>query len=142
MPRYFLDTNICIYAWQKQQPQVLERMYQVEPEKLVISSLVAAELASGVMHSQRVEHNRRWLERALTLYTQEPWGPEAVWHYGRQWARLRAAGTPIGAIDLLLGCQALAEDGIVVTHNVREFERIEGLRIEDWTAPSLETARA
>ena len=48
-------------------------------------------------------------------------------------ARLRAAGTPIGAVDLLIGCQALAEDAVLVTHNVREFERIEGLRIEDWT---------
>ena len=133
MPRYFLDTNICIYAWQKQHPQVLARMCQVEPDDLVVSSLVAAELASGVMHSQRVEHNRRWLEQALALYVQEPWGPEAVWHYGRQWARLRAAGTPIGAFDLLIGCQALAEDGVVVTHNVRELERIEGLRLEDWT---------
>jgi tRNA(fMet)-specific endonuclease VapC len=133
MPRYFLDTNICIYAWQKQHPQVLARMRRIKPENLVISSLVAAELASGVMYSQRVEHNRRWLEQALALYVQEPWGgPQTVWHYGQQWARLRAAGTPIGAIDLLLGCQALAENGIVVTHNVREFERIEGLRIEDW----------
>jgi tRNA(fMet)-specific endonuclease VapC len=132
MPRYFLDTNICIYAWQKQEPRVLARMRRIEPEKLVISSLVAAELASGVMRSQRVEYNRRWLEQILALYVQEPWGPTAMWHYGRQWARLRAAGTPIGAVDLLLGCQALAEDAIIVTHNLREFERIEGLRIEDW----------
>ena len=133
MARYFLDTNICIYAWQKQHPQVLARMRAVDPGDMVISCLVAAELASGVMNSARVEHNRRWLVQALDLYVQEPWGPQAVWHYARQWARLRAAGTPIGAVDLLIGCQALAEDAVLVTHNVREFERIEGLRIEDWT---------
>ncbi len=134
MPRYYLDTNICVYAWQRQQAQVLARMAQVEPESLVISALVAAELASGVMRSQQCERNRAVLERALALHAVEPWGAEAVWHYGRQWARLRAAGTPIGAIDLLIGCQVLAdEQGVLVTHNVREFERIEGLRIEDWT---------
>jgi tRNA(fMet)-specific endonuclease VapC len=136
MARYFLDTNICVYAWQRQHPQVLARMRAVEPESLVISTLVAAELASGVMRSQRVEHNQMVLERALALHVVEPWGTQAVWHYGRQWARLRTAGTPIGAIDLLLGCQALADDGVLVTHNVREFERIEGLHIEDWMEAS------
>ena len=134
MPRYYLDTNICVYAWQRQHPQVLARLRLAEPRSLVISTLVAAELASGVMASQQVEPNRAVLERALALHVVEPWGREAVWHYGRQWARLRAAGTPIGAVDLLIGCQALAdEQGVLVTHNVREFKRIEGLHIEDWT---------
>lgn len=140
MPRYYLDTNICIYAWQKQHPQVLARMREAEPSDLVISSLVAAELASGVMTSQRIEHNRKWLERALGLYVLEPWGTDAVWHYGHQWARLRAAGRPIGAMDLLIACQALAGDGILVTHNVREFERIDGLRIQDWTLGAAHAA--
>ena len=135
MPRYYLDTNICIYAWQKQDPHVLARMAQVEPASLVLSTLVAAELASGVMRSLQVERNRQVLERALSLHVVEPWGYEAVWHYGKQWARLRTAGTPIGAVDLLIGCQVLANgEGILVTHNVREFERIEGLQIEDWAA--------
>ena len=133
MPRYYLDTNICIYAWHKQHPRVLERMRQADPGELVVSTLVAAELASAAMYSQRAEHNRALLERAFALHTIAPWGEAAIWHYGQQWARLRAAGTPIGSIDLLLGCQALADpEGILVTHNVREFERIEGLRIEDW----------
>jgi tRNA(fMet)-specific endonuclease VapC len=135
MPRYFLDTNICVYALHRRMPQVLERMSQARQEELVISTLVAAELAGGVMRSARVEANRRALEAFLHTMTVEPWDADAVWLYGEQAARLRKAGTPIGTIDLLLGCQALAdEEAVLVTHNVREFERIEGLRIEDWTA--------
>ena len=69
----------------------------------------------------------------MSLFAIAPWGGDAIWHYGEQSARLRKAGTPIGAIDLMIGCQALADpEGVLVTHNVREFERIEGLRIEDW----------
>ena len=135
MPHYHLDTNICVQAWHRRHAGVLERMRQADPENLVISTLVAAELAGGVMNSSRAEPNRVLLERALALHRVEPWGADAVWLYGQQWARLRKAGTPIGAIDLLIGCQALADpDGVLVTNNVREFERIEGLRIEDWTA--------
>ncbi|MCA0325481.1 MAG: type II toxin-antitoxin system VapC family toxin [Proteobacteria bacterium] len=135
MPRYYLDTNICVYAWHRQDMRVLTRMRAVDHDSLVISALVAAELASGVMHSARVEHNRAMLERALALHHVEPWGAEAIWLYGQHWARLRQAGTPIGAIDLLIGCQVLADpDGVLVTHNVGEFKRIDGLRIEDWTA--------
>lgn len=135
MPRYYLDTNICIYAWQRRNPVVLARMRQVDPQSLVVPTLVAAELASGVMRSTQVERNRALLEQTLALYHVEPWGADSVWHFGRQAARLRQLGTPIGAMDLLIGCQALSDpEGILVTHNTREFERIEGLRIEDWTA--------
>jgi len=135
MPRYYLDTNICVYAWHRQLPAVLARMRAVDHGSMVIPAPVAAELAGGVMRSAQVERNRRLIEAALSLYHVEPWGGEAIWLYGQQSARLRKAGTPIGAIDLMIGCQALADpEGILVTHNVREFERIEGLRIEDWMA--------
>jgi tRNA(fMet)-specific endonuclease VapC len=136
MPRYYLDTNMCVYAWHRQHAGVLARMRAVDHNSLVISTLVAAELASGVMHSTQVGRNRAMLERALSLHHIEPWGnADAIWLYGQQWARLRKAGTPIGVVDLLLGCQTLADpEGVLVTHNVREFERIEGLRIEDWMA--------
>lgn len=133
MTRYYLDTDICVYALHRRMPQVLERMSRASREELVISSLVAAELAGGVMRSAQVERNRRALEAFLRCITVEPWGEGAIWHFAAQAARLRAAGTPIGTIDLLLGCQALADEGaVLVTHNVREFARIEGLVIEDW----------
>lgn len=138
MPRYYLDTNICIYAWHRRHPAVLARMRAVDHGNLLIPAPVAAELASGVMRSAQVERNRALMQEALSLHAVMPWGGEAVWLYGEHSARLRKAGAPIGSIDLMIGCQALADpEGILVTHNVREFERIEGLRIEDW----MEAAR-
>jgi tRNA(fMet)-specific endonuclease VapC len=53
-------------------------------------------------------------------------------HYARQFTRLRSAGTPIGANDLWIACHALAEEATLVTNNTREFERVEGLRLENW----------
>jgi tRNA(fMet)-specific endonuclease VapC len=135
MPRYYLDTNICVYAWHRMHPAVLARMRAVDHDSMVIPAPVAAELASGVMRSAQVERNRALMKEVLSLYSIAPWGAEAVWIYGEQSARLRKAGTPIGSIDLMIGCQVLADaQGVLVTHNVREFERIEGLRIEDWMA--------
>ncbi|MDR2852095.1 MAG: type II toxin-antitoxin system VapC family toxin [Burkholderiaceae bacterium] len=133
MQRYFLDTNICIYALHRGMPGVLQILLSKQRSELVISTLVVAELATGVMGSQRVQANRSALQAFLVEMTVEPWPEAAAWHYARESRRLKALGRPIGMIDLLLGCQALAEDGIIVTRNVREFERIEGLRIEDWT---------
>lgn len=53
-------------------------------------------------------------------------------HYAQQFTRLKSAGTPIGANDLWIACHALAEKAVLVTHNVREFNRIDGLQVEDW----------
>jgi len=132
MPRYFLDTNICIYALHRRMPQVLGTMLSKKRGDLVISALVVAELATGVEGSQRVEANRSALRAFLAEMTIEPWPEAAAWHYAREIKRLKKQGRIIGTIDLMLGCQALTENDILVTHNVREFERIEGLRIEDW----------
>jgi tRNA(fMet)-specific endonuclease VapC len=63
-----------------------------------------------------------------------PAGPAICDHYARQAARLRQAGTPIGAHDLWIACHALAEGAVLVTHNLREFQRIEGLAVQDWVA--------
>jgi tRNA(fMet)-specific endonuclease VapC len=133
MPRYFLDTNICIYALHRRVPQVLKTLLSKKKDELVISTLVVAELATGVEGSQRVEANQSALRAFLSEMTIEPWPEAAAWHYAREIQRLKKQGRLIGTIDLMLGCQTLADvGGILVTHNVREFERIEGLCIEDW----------
>jgi tRNA(fMet)-specific endonuclease VapC len=134
MARYFLDTNVCVYALHRRMPSVIARIKQASQGELVISTLVAAELAGGVMNSQRVETNRRALEMFLAEMVVLPWGSSAIWAYAHHAMRLKKAGKTIGTIDLLLGCQALSEDAILVTNNTREFERIEGLRLENWVA--------
>lgn len=134
MPRYFLDTNICVYALHRRMPSVIARIKEANQGELVISTLVAAELAGGVMNSQRVEPNRRALEMFLAEMVVLPWGNSAIWFYAQHAARLRKAGKTIGTIDLLLGCQAVSEDAVLVTNNTREFERIDGLKLENWVA--------
>lgn len=128
---YLLDTNICIYAM-KGQLGVLKKFKQHGQDSLAISSLVLAEMAYGVAKSQRVEANTTALARFQMGMTILPWDESAMWHYGHQQHRLRSSGKMIGEIDLLLGCQALAINAIFVTNNTREFERIEGLRLENW----------
>ena len=134
MPRYFLDTNMCVYALHRRMPSVIARIKEANQGELVISTLVAAELAGGVMNSQRVEANRRALDMFLAEMVVLPWGNSAIWSYAQHAVRLRKAGKTIGTIDLLLGCQALSEDAVLVTNNTREFERIDGLKLENWVA--------
>jgi len=129
---YFLDTNICAYFMSRKYPSVTAQFKAHAPHDLFISALVAGELAYGVALSSRVESNRKNLDAFLSMLQIVPWDEQAMWHFGQQKARLKKAGTKIGEIDLLIGCQALALDAIMVTNNTREFERIEGLKLENW----------
>ncbi|MDO5653309.1 MAG: type II toxin-antitoxin system VapC family toxin [Brachymonas sp.] len=132
--RYYLDTNTCVYIVHRRWPQVLDRLVDVPLEHIVIPTLVYAELAAGVEGSQRVQGNREALQLFVGQYAVEPWNEAAVWEYGRQHARLKRSGQMIGHIDLLLGCQAKVANGVMVTNNTCEFERIDGLRLENWAA--------
>jgi tRNA(fMet)-specific endonuclease VapC len=131
---YFLDTNICAYFISRRYPTVTARFRASGPGELAISSLVAAELAYGVEHSARVDTNRQALTGFLHLVTVLPWDESAMWHFAKNKSRLKKSGTPIGELDLLIGCQALALDAVMVTNNTREFERIDGLKLENWVA--------
>jgi tRNA(fMet)-specific endonuclease VapC len=131
--RYLLDTNMCIYAM-KHHPGVLRHMQQVRQDGLCVSAIVAAELSFGVARSapERQAKNRAALQRFLAAIPVEPWPTEAIWIYGQDRQALKQAGTPIGELDLLIAAHAKAQDLILVTNNTREFERIDGLRLENW----------
>ena len=132
--RYLLDTNICIHAI-KHNAAVMSRMRNAGQDKLCLNTIVVAELAFSVARSADAhrEKNRLTLHRFLGSLEALPWPAEAGWIYGAERQRLKAAGTPIGELDLLIGAHAVAEGLTLVTNNTREFERIEGLRLEDWT---------
>jgi tRNA(fMet)-specific endonuclease VapC len=129
---YLLDTNICTYFISRKYPSVTAKFRAHEPTDLAISSIVAGELAYGVENSTRIESNRQSLELFLSKMTVLAWDEAAIWHFGVHKTRLKKAGTKIGELDLLIGCQALALDAVLVTNNTREFERIEGLKLENW----------
>lgn len=131
--RYLLDTNICIYAM-KGQISVLKKFKEHGKDALGVSSLVLGEMAYGVANSERVEANRAALKRFQSTMNVVPWDESAMWIYGEHYRRLKSTGRKIGEVDLLLGCQAQALDVIFVTNNTREFERIEGLKLENWVA--------
>ena len=128
---YLLDTNICIYIINEQPAQVLQRVIQAGRESLAISTVTVAELAFGVAKSTRAD-SRAKLENFLSKFPILDWDQEAAWVYGNVRKTLDAKGQRIGERDLLLACQALALDATMVTNNTREFERVEGLKLESW----------
>ena len=130
---YLLDTNICIYIINEKPLQVLQRLIQTGRESLAISTVTVAELAFGIAKSKR-EGSRIKLENFLSQFPIVDWNQEAAWMYGNVRQALEAKGQRIGESDLLLACQALALDATMVTNNTREFERIDGLKLENWVA--------
>lgn len=130
---YLLDTNMVIYI-QRGVSNVLQKMGAVGRQGVALPSLVVAELAYGVEKSTHQARNRERLEQLLLEFNVLPWTHSAKWHYAHQFHALRQKGQPIGHMDLLIASQALAEDATLVTNNIREFERIEGLKLENWVA--------
>lgn len=129
--KYMLDTNMCIYA-QKNIPQVIEKIKNNFQYGVAISSITLAELEFGVQASANVEKNTIALYKFLSIVEILDFDNSAATEYGKIRADLKRKGTPIGNMDMLIAAHAKSEDLIVVTHNTREFERVEGLQLEDW----------
>ena len=134
--QYLLDTNMCIYAM-KHHPHVLRRMRDARQDGLCVSAIVAAELAFGVARSatEHREKNQASLKRFLAAMVVQAWPAEAIWVYGQDRQTLKQAGTPIGELDLLIAAHAKTQHLTLVTNNTREFERIDGLKLENWVQP-------
>lgn len=128
-----LDTNICIYIINAKPPEVLARFHQYRLGEVGLCSVVAAELAYGVAKSQSAR-NRAALEMFLAPLEILPFDSKAVWAYGDLRANLEREGKTIGALDTMIAAHALSLDATLVTNNTREFERVSGLRLENWAA--------
>jgi len=131
--KILLDTDICIYAINRKRPAVLARIRDYRIGMVGISSITYAELRFGVENSGRVEENLDRLERFLLPLEIVPFDTEAGRQYGRLRTELKHAGCPIGSNDLLIAAHALSLDVTLVTNNVREFTRISGLHVEQWS---------
>lgn len=132
--RYMLDTNICIYAIKKKPAEVLERLKTNLERGLCISAITLAELEHGVKKSAYPEKNELALMQFLSVLTVLPFDDMASVEYGKICAYLQKQGTPIGVMDMLIAAHAKAEGMILVTNNVREFERVPDLTVENWSA--------
>lgn len=131
--KYMMDTNICIYAIKSKPESVIRKILSQNPEDLCISVVTYAELMHGVEKSQAVEKNRIAMSLFLSAITVLDFDGEAAEAYGQIRAELERNGTPIGPMDLLIAGHARSQGLILVTNNTREFARVTGLRIEDWT---------
>lgn len=129
--KYMLDTNMCIYA-QKNNLNVIAQIKENFQQGLAISSITLAELEHGVQASVNIEKNTIALLKFLSIVDVLPFDSGAAVEYGKICADLRRKGTPIGTMDMLISAHAKSENLIVVTHNTREFKRIEGLQLADW----------
>ncbi len=130
---YLLDTNICIFAIKNKSEKVLKRIKENFANGIYISSLTVAELEFGVENSQKIEQNRFALLKFLSIFNILNFDDSDAVDYGRLKADLKKHGRIIGPIDMLLAGQALNKNLILVTNNIKEFERVNGLSIEDWT---------
>lgn len=113
---------------------LLRRVERTEPGRLGLCSIVAHELYFGAYKSSRVDYNLETLRLVFSDFEVIDFDREDARVAGEIRAKLNRAGSPIGPYDVLIAGQAKARDLILVTNNVREFERVEGLRVEDWTA--------
>ncbi|MEM9157013.1 MAG: type II toxin-antitoxin system VapC family toxin [Cyanobacteria bacterium P01_F01_bin.33] len=132
--RYLLDTNVCVVYLNGRSQSVRDRLLAIPIEEITVCSVVKAELFYGAFHSvnpaRTLERQRAFLSRFVSLAFDD----EAALLAGLIRAKLASAGTLIGAYDLQIAAIALASNLTVVTHNTREFERVDGLQLEDWEA--------
>jgi len=126
-------TRISAYTSSRKNQLKFEKFKNLTLGDVGISSITLAELQYGIEKSSNSEKNREALEKFLTPIEIIDYGYEATVEYGKIRAELEKKGLPIGPLDILIASHAKSLDVILVTNNVREFERIAGLRIENWT---------
>ncbi len=136
-----LDTNVCIGLLNSanhnkttglSSRNIITRFQQYQPSEISLCSVVKAELLYGARHSQQVETNLELLRRFFDPLTSLPFDDRCAEEAGQIRADLATQGKPIGPNDLLIAATARAHDAVLVTHNLGEFSRVVGLRIEDW----------
>lgn len=132
--KYMLDTNICIYVIKEKPESVIRKFLKNNPEEMCISSITYAELLYGVEKSKAIQKNRIALSLFLSPIKILEFNDYAAQEYGQIRADLEQKGMPIGSMDMLISGHAKAEDLILVTNNTKEFQRVAGLKLENWAA--------
>lgn len=133
MIRYLLDTNIVSYFVKGVNAPLVKRMQRAfTAQDIAISAITRAEIRSGLEMMEALDKRRRRIDLLLTELPVLSWNTEAADQFGRINAHLRRNGTPIGDMDTLIAAHTLAENLTLVTHNTRHFEKVLGLKVEDW----------
>ena len=130
MKGYLLDTSICVFLL-RGNSSVEERLNEIDEDECYITDAVVADLLFGAYYSDRVEDNLRQVEKFVGEMKVIPFH-ETIHTFAQERATLWKAGKKIDDFDLLIGSAAKAKGLVVVTHNRKHFEHIEGIEIEDW----------
>ena len=132
MIRYLLDTNICIYLIKKHPPEVLARFQQIQLRQLHIPTITVFELYYGVEKNNSQQRNLAALENFIAPLTIVDFTLDAAKKAAKIRNSLQNLGTPIGAYDIQIAACALSHNMTLLTNNTREFERVKGLKLENW----------
>lgn len=131
MVNYLLDTNIVIYVIKRRPIEVMETFNQ-NASRMAISSITLAELIYGAEKSSKPAHNYAVIEDFTSRLEVLPYSAKAAQHYGSIRAALEKIGQPIGVNDIHIAAHARSEGLVLVTNNLREFERVPALLLEKW----------
>lgn len=131
---FLLDTNILI-AMSRQRPGLADRLEGIPADAILLSAVVVAEIEYGIAKSGRRQHNRRVFDSLLSGFRVLPFDAAAARLYGPIRAYLEKRGQLIGPYDLMIAAHAQSLDAVLVTDNTREFDRVAGLKTENWLTP-------
>ena len=130
---FMLDTDICIYIIKKKPQKVFEKLQRLQTGDLAMSVITFAELMNGAKKSLRIKENTNKLEELAEILEIKPFDKNAAIAYGDIRSNLEKKGMIMGSNDMLIASHALSLDWILVTNNEKEFKRVKGLKIENWT---------
>ena len=131
---YFLDTDTCIFGLRGRFPAIKKQLQALIPDQIKIPSIVKAELFLGALKSGDPKKNTLLVEKFLEPYEIVSFNSKAAISYAKIRYELEKDGKSIGPNDLIIAASVIANQGILVTHNIHEFARIPGLLVEDWTS--------
>ncbi len=130
--RYLIDTNVCVVYLNRRSKSVRDRLLATPSDEIAVCSVVKYELSYGAMRSNNPTRTLERQQAFLIRFASLPFGDEEAAVSALIRSRLHSLGTPIGPYDLQIAAIALCNDLTLVTHNLGEFQRVEGLKIEDW----------
>jgi tRNA(fMet)-specific endonuclease VapC len=130
---YLLDTNICIYIIKRKPEQVIARLNQIPFNQLYVSAITIAELEYGVRKSSLPDRNRLALNEFLIPFSIVDFDRAATIEYGIVRSELEKNGMPIGPLDMMIAAHAKSLSYVLVTNNEREFGKVNGLQVDNWT---------
>lgn len=131
MLKYLLDTNIVIYTI-KNRPQEVREVFKQHQGQMAISTVTWGELVFGAERSAQPERNQADIDSMAARLDVLPFDDKAAAHFGQIRAELYSQGKPIGPYDMMIAGHTRSQGLILVTNNIKEFERVPGLRLENW----------